>query len=1661
MSKSKWVCVLALAGICSCFLVALWHRTPRLLKPPAAAGAVSRRTVREVLIPNPEIRSRQITRHLPAASPDAIAASFAGSPKLGGLSIPMTFEPNVGQTGASVSFVGKGKGLNVFLTPDEIALQVANSSAGGASVTGPQAGFVRLRVAGSSHLDWHGAGELPGRSNYFVGNNRDRWHTNVPHFARAETATSVPGVGMAVYGTDDGVEYDLQVAPGANVSSLRLQLSGAGRMRLDAKGDLLLNVSGNEVRMKKPRVYQAPRSGWHSSGTKRHGAVGARRADKYSPKHSTRPPDVRQRNEGQVPRHRSRRPANPCVHHSSGSAAANAATPCAKVPASGVRSSQPEAGIEIAANYVIEPDGTIGFQIGSYDHDAPLVIDPSLSVSYATFLGGSGADSAKSIAVDSSGDIYIAGTTVSVSFPGVAIKRIGPADGSSNFFIAKINPALTGAASLVYLDFLGGGGAQSGGVIAVDASGDVALSGATTASDYPVTDTSTPTNGLSSGLGNDLVVSEISPAGNALIYSTLFGGSGIESQSGPGGIALDSSGDIYIASDVHTSPIDSASADLPVTGSAYLPTWDGQSGDAFFAILTPPKAAGSPTVVKYCTYLGTNSISEPGIAGVAIDVAGNAYIAGTVSIGTNPFPTINAVQATYGGGASDGFLLKIAPAGSGAADLVYSTLLGGSSADSVLAVALDDSNPPNAYLAGSTQSTNFPTNGKTGAFQPAIHFGATSNAFLAVVSQNAISGQSTLAYSTYLGGSGPDTANALAVAAPNAVYIAGSTSSWDMPWNNNLQPFNGASDAFVAKFDTTVPAAPGLLYATPLGGTSQPGAPASASATALAADGAGHVYVAGATIANNFPTALTTKSPNGLNGFQPACASCSLSPSATDAFAAEIVESAVPMPSVYFNIGRAIFSGVPLGTSAVPVPVALYNGGSANLAISGISISGPNASDFSLIGGGDCTAQPILPGAALQCSFEVEFAPTVSGAENAVVLVSDNAPGSPQELELVANGEAALISISPPALAFGNQPQSTPSAPTSVTVANQGTQSVTVTNISIGGVDSSAFSFQAGGDLAGPLCQTNGTIGPGQSCAVSVAFQPNALRAFSAQLQLTEIAAPSMTVQQTVNLSGTGVPSAPVVVLSVSSVSFGSETVGAASAPQSVKVTNSGSATLSFTSVGLSGANVADFALVSSAPGTTCPLTGGSLAVSSSCSVAIKFTPQAPGSEAASVVFTDNAAPGSQQVTLSGTATAAASLQASPSALTFAAQSEGASSAAQAITIANSGTSPAQVGNINITGPNASDFTTSSSCTVPAGQSCQLNITFTPTATTPGVRTATLNLPTVTPSSLALTGTATQAAIAVPTSMNFGTQLAGGAGSSPQPLVVTNSSSGQYAGTLAISSVTKTGSNAGDFAVASDQCTGASVAPAGACSIQVSFKPLPSATCTATGSARSAVLTLTDNAPGSPHTVPLSGTAMSFCVTTSPTQAVQGPITAGGPATYSLEVSSFGGFSGSAALSCSVQPQAGASEPDYVTGCSFNLNPATVQVTPTSPGAFQLIVNTSATPTTVSGAPKPSVPPGRLPPAALAVMILALLLGVLAASQIRLTARVRFVQVAGLVVICAALMAACGGGGGAADPPPVQSGVFQYNVVVTATFSAAGQPNVQSQFTIPMVVDVN
>jgi hypothetical protein len=294
----------------------------------------------------------------------------------------------------------------------------------------------------------------------------------------------------------------------------------------------------------------------------------------------------------------------------------------------------------IEGGYELAADGSIAFRVAAHDPRATLVLDPSLTVSYATFLGGTGNDVAQSIALDSTGNVYISGTTTLASTFAEGGARVGPT-GASDFFIAKINPSKAGASALVYLTFIGGSNAELGGEIALDGSGNVAIAGTSTSVDYPVTDGSTLTVGVNGTAVNDVAVTEIDPTGSKLVYSTLFGGNGDEATVSSGGVAMDSAGDIYVAMDTMSTNLTVAPATSP---GPFSSTYGGGGTDGFLAIFRPVVSGIAPHLI-YCTYLGVCS-SEVAVSGAAVDSVGNAYLAGYMSDPTGTLPTTNGFQTT-------------------------------------------------------------------------------------------------------------------------------------------------------------------------------------------------------------------------------------------------------------------------------------------------------------------------------------------------------------------------------------------------------------------------------------------------------------------------------------------------------------------------------------------------------------------------------------------------------------------------------------------------------------------------------------------------------------------------------------------------------------------------------------------------------------------------------------------------------------------------------------------------------------------------------------------------------------------------------------------------------------------------------------------------------
>lgn len=574
-------------------------------------------------------------------------------------------------------------------------------------------------------------GPSAARVNFLVGAPSE-WKINLPAWDAIAYRAIFPGIDLVYASQRDRLKSDFIVSPGADPESIRLRYQGVA-VHINAEGALVVPAGQGEFREQAPVLYQE--------------MAGKR--------------------------------------------------------------------IAVDGAFRLRGDGTVGFRVGAYDRSEPLIIDPALS--YSTFLGGNGMDAVTSIAVDGSGNAYLAGWTTSSNFPTVNPVQ-AKENGSVDAFVAKLGP---GGNSLIYCTYLGGRSDDRAFGIAVDPAGDAYVTGWTGSVAFPVV---SPVQSALAGSRNAFVA-KLNPAGNTLIYSTYLGGSGTDSGTG---IAVDSSDNAYVTGYTYSS-------NFPTLGA--FQTSNNGAENAFVAKLS------SSGALIYSTYLGGNG--SDAAAAIAVDSAGNAYITGGTT-STN-FPTASPVQAASGGN-QDAFITKLNPSGNG---LIYSTYLGGSggaagSPEAGTGIAVDATGA--AYVTGVTNSTNFPVT--SGVLQPAYD-GGGSDAFVAKLA----SAGTSLVYSTYLGGSGFDYATGIAVDPLGNAYITGYTSSSDFWSLRAVQAGNnGLYDAFLTKLN---PTGTGIVSSTYLGGSGID------SANALAIDSLGNAFVAGLTQSGDFPLSNPLQTVNG------------------------------------------------------------------------------------------------------------------------------------------------------------------------------------------------------------------------------------------------------------------------------------------------------------------------------------------------------------------------------------------------------------------------------------------------------------------------------------------------------------------------------------------------------------------------------------------------------------------------------------------------------------------------------------------------------------------------------------------------------------------------------------------------------------------------------
>lgn len=703
--------------------------------------------------------------------------------------LPLYFIENRGQVDKRVKYYAAGKGQTLFFTRQGMVLSLVRPAKPSEEET---PGSLTLGSKGNSVRHGRPEGTAPAKTsvvsvtpvgiqkgvqlkaiqpqkclvNYFIGNDPSKWRTNIPTYAGVLYEEAYKGVDLKFYGRGRELEYDVVVKAGADPGQVRFAYNGVTDLRLTPEGHLALTLpDGGELFQKKPVVYQE---------------IAGQRV-------------VRE------------------------------------------------------ARFAVKGSGArlvAGFEVASYDNRYPLVIDPVLV--YSTYLGGNNYDEAYGIVVDGTGAAYVAGYTSSSNFPTPNAFQGTFGGGSYNAFIAKLSP---GGNSLVYSTYLGGSTDDRATAIAVDASGAGYVAGYTSSSNFPITASALQ---KSKAGGQDAFVTKLSPGGDSLAYSTYLGGSSDDQAKG---IAVDATGAAYVAGGTDSSNfpttsnapeillqgawsafiskinpagsalvystylggvyLDSANAiAVDASGAAYItgqasspnfPTTvnvlqrnlGGGYSDAFVTKINPAGSAWA-----YSTFLGGNG-DDLG-KGIAVDSAGAAYVTGFTSSKNYPV-TANVPQRTFGGGSYNVFVSKVGLAGD---SLIYSTYLGGNVQDIGNGIALDGTGA--AYVTGATASANFPTTNNV----PQSTFGGARDAFVTKLSPAG----DALVYSSYLGGSTWDWANAIAVDAAGAAYVVGYTFG-NFPTRNALQYGygGGGGDAFVAKIgDAPPPSGKGIVPAISL-----------------------------------------------------------------------------------------------------------------------------------------------------------------------------------------------------------------------------------------------------------------------------------------------------------------------------------------------------------------------------------------------------------------------------------------------------------------------------------------------------------------------------------------------------------------------------------------------------------------------------------------------------------------------------------------------------------------------------------------------------------------------------------------------------------------------------------------------------------------------------
>jgi len=772
--------------------------------------------------------------------------------------LPLIFEPNVGQTDPHVQFLARAAGYTLFLDGKAATLGLRSR----VSASAERIETLRMKLPGAKPNPAITAVDpLPGKTNYFLGNDPAQWHHDVPQYAAVRYEDVYPGISLVFHGNQGRLEYDFHVAPGGNPSQAELQFDGSRSLEL-TDGALLVKGEYGTVRFEAPHVFQ------QNEGREQpvEGRFILRSANRVGFELGGYD-------------HSRELIIDPVLTYSTYFGGSGSEICPSFVAGATVTPGCPAIAADIGGNIYLAgatnspaasfPQPVGGSTLISGSTNANVFVAKLDSTGqrllFLAFLGGGGSDAPTGIAVDNGNNVYVAGTTTSgigtADFPTTPTNayQTTPESGSkgtSHVFVSVLNSTFS---TLNYSSYLSGNGTDIASGLAIDQKGNLYVTGTTTSSDAGTISDQFPASAppeqppfqATPRAATQFFVTKVNTIASgpgSIAYSTYFGG-GTPSNgiAVGGGITLDSTGNIYFSGTTNfvytgTSP----TTDFPIlnayqaclnvptpnttTGPVTCTATSSTATDAFVAKLNPSAPQG--TQLLWSTYFG--GTGNDSSSDLAVDTgAANVYIAGTTNSGditvpngiapyqrcldtpVNPAsgtacPTITAPAAT------DAFVARLSNPTSSNMSASYFSYLGGTGNDAASSLTVDTAN--GAILTGWTQSTDFPffpnqaSNPTCTATAPCViqsKLNGTENAFYAHINTTSTTSTTTSnatvgQYVTYFGGNGTDRGTSVALDSSLNSYLAGDTTSTAaFPLATPLQgAINGTSDAFAAKLGT-------------------------------------------------------------------------------------------------------------------------------------------------------------------------------------------------------------------------------------------------------------------------------------------------------------------------------------------------------------------------------------------------------------------------------------------------------------------------------------------------------------------------------------------------------------------------------------------------------------------------------------------------------------------------------------------------------------------------------------------------------------------------------------------------------------------------------------------------------------------------------------------